>query len=175
MTVLPTMWKKILRELNFFFVNFRQRLEQLVQRRESQTHLSRDMKRAAFRVLSALAATDEEIRKKIISTEDLMVMNHLNESLQESNDVNLQMAAVGCLHSFSRSVQHLRTTFQDHSVWKPLISILESPNPNVDCMVVASSTLCNLLLEFSPSKEPIGKNCDTFSHIKIVSWKNIWP
>ena len=140
--------------LKTFFLFFRQRLEQLVQRRESQTHLSRDMKRAAFRVFSALAATDEEIRKKIISTEDLM--NHLNESLQESNDVNLQMAAVGCLHSFSRSVQHLRTTFQDHSVWKPLISILESPNPNVDCMVVASSTLCNLLLEFSPSKEPIG-------------------
>jgi len=141
-------------EMNGF--QSRQRLEQLVQRRESQAHLSRDMKRAAFRVFSALAATDEEIRKKIISTEDLM--NHLNESLQESNDVNLQMAAVGCLHSFSRSVQHLRTTFQDHSVWKPLISILESPNPNVDCMVVASSTLCNLLLEFSPSKEPIVEN-----------------
>jgi len=103
-----------------------------------------------------LAATDEDIRKKIIDTDDLM--NQLNESLQENNDVKLQMAAVGCLHSLSRSVQLLRTTFQDHPVWKPLISILESPTSSVDCMVLASSTLCNLLLEFSPSKEPIVDN-----------------
>ena len=40
---------------------------------------------------------------------------------------------------------------------KGLISISESPTSSVDCMVLASSTLCNLLLEFSPSKEPIGK------------------
>ena len=43
-------------------------MEQMVQRRESQTNLGKDMKRAAFRVFSALAATDEEIRKKIIGT-----------------------------------------------------------------------------------------------------------
>ena len=46
-------------------------------------------------------------------------------------------------------------SFQDHPVWKPLISILESSNSSVECMILASSTLCNLLLEFSPSKEPI--------------------
>ena len=76
-------------------------------------------------------------------------------SLREPDNSKLQMAAVGCLHSLSRSVQLLRTTFQDHPVWKPLISILESPNSSVECMILASSTLCNLLLEFSPSKEPI--------------------
>lgn len=54
-----------------------------------------------------------------------------------------------------RSVQLLRTTFQDHPVWKPLMKILGSPASSCDFMVVASSTLCNLLLEFSPSKEPI--------------------
>ena len=47
-------------------------MEQMVQRRESQTNLGKDIKRAAFRVFSALAATDEEIRKKIIDTDDLM-------------------------------------------------------------------------------------------------------
>ena len=81
---------------------------------------------------------------------DLLVI-----SLREPDNSKLQMAAVGCLHSLSRSVQLLRTTFQDHPVWKPLISILESPNSSVECMILASSTLCNLLLEFSPSKEPI--------------------
>ena len=35
------------------------------------------------------------------------------------------------------------------------MKILGSPASSCDFMVVASSTLCNLLLEFSPSKEPI--------------------
>ena len=35
------------------------------------------------------------------------------------------------------------------------MKILGSPASGCDFMVVASSTLCNLLLEFSPSKEPI--------------------
>lgn len=42
---------------------------------------------------------------------------------------------------------------QDHSVWKPLMKLLQ--NADEDILAVASSTLCNLLLEFSPSKEPI--------------------
>ena len=52
-------------------------------------------------------------------------------------------------------VNFFQFLFQDHPVWKPLISILESSNSSVECMILASSTLCNLLLEFSPSKEPI--------------------
>ena len=35
------------------------------------------------------------------------------------------------------------------------MKILASPGSSVDFLVVVSSTLCNLLLEFSPSKEPI--------------------
>lgn len=42
---------------------------------------------------------------------------------------------------------------QDHSVWKPLMKLLQNADENI--LAVASSTLCNLLLEFSPSKEPI--------------------
>jgi hypothetical protein len=116
-------------------------------------NLGKEMKRSAFRVFSALAASDEDIRKKIIETDNLMDL--LVISLHETDNNKLQMAAVGCLHSLSRSVQLLRTTFQDHPVWKPLISILESPNSSAECQVLASSTLCDLLLEFSPSKEPI--------------------
>lgn len=129
------------------------RIDQLMQRRETQSNLSKDMKRAAFRVFSSLAANDEDIRKRIIETDNLMEL--LVSSLQETDNPKLQMAAVGCLHSLSRSVQLLRTTFHDHPVWKPLVSMLECPTSSVDCLVVASSTLCNLLLEFSPSKEPI--------------------
>ena len=110
------------------------------------------MRRAAFKVFASLGANDEDIRKKIIDTEPLMeaVVTALEDS-----DPRVQMAAIRCLHSLSRSVQLLRTTFQDHTVWEPLMKILSQPNGKVESLVVASSTLCNLLLEFSPSKERI--------------------
>lgn len=42
---------------------------------------------------------------------------------------------------------------QEHNVWKPLLRLLE--NDTDDMLILVSSTLCNLLLEFSPAKEPI--------------------
>jgi len=127
-------------------------LARLTRRLESRAASGKEMKRAAFRVFASLGANDEDIRKKIIDTEPLMdcVVTALDDS-----DASVQMAAIRCLHSLSRSVQLLRTTFQDHTVWEPLMKILSSQNAKVESLVVASSTLCNLLLEFSPSKERI--------------------
>ena len=76
---------------------------------------------------------------QIIETDNLMDL--LVISLHETDNNKLQMAAVGCLHSLSRSVQLLRTTFQDHPVWKPLISILESPNSSAECQVLGKKLL----------------------------------
>ena len=39
------------------------------------------------------------------------------------DDYKVAAAAVRCLHSLSRSVQQLRTTFHDHAVWKPLMKV----------------------------------------------------
>ena len=117
-----------------------------------RTDTGKQMKRAAFKVFASLGANDEDIRKKIIDTEPLM--ESVVAALEDS-DGSVQMAAIRCLHSLSRSVQLLRTTFQDHTVWQPLMKILSSSSAKIDCLVVASSTLCNLLLEFSPSKERI--------------------
>ncbi|XP_014253293.1 armadillo repeat-containing protein 8-like isoform X2 [Cimex lectularius] len=108
------------------------------------------MKQAAFRAFASLGANDEDIRKRIIETERLM--DEVVVSLDDSDD-KVRMSAVRCLHSLSRSVQQLRTTFLDHSVWKPLMGLLHGAADEV--LSVASSTLCNLLLEFSPAKEPI--------------------
>ncbi|XP_014290306.1 armadillo repeat-containing protein 8 isoform X1 [Halyomorpha halys] len=109
-----------------------------------------DMKQAAFRAFASLGANDEDIRKRIIETERLM--EEVVCGLEDPND-KVRLAAVRCLHSLSRSVQQLRTTFLDHSVWKPLMGVLQGASD--DLLSVASSTLCNLLLEFSPAKEPI--------------------
>lgn len=109
-----------------------------------------ELKQAAFKAFASLGANDEDIRKKIIETENLI--EHIINGM-DSDDVKVQAAAVRCLHSLSRSVQQLRTTFQDHALWKPLLKMLQ--NGPEEVLRVASSTLCNLMLEFSPSKEPI--------------------
>lgn len=108
-------------------------------------------KQGAFRCFASLAANDEEIRKRIIEMDGLMdgVLAGLKDT---SPDVRL--ASVRCLHSLSRSVQQLRTTFQDHSVWRPLMSLL-TYQPSNELLTVVTSTICNLLLEFSPAKEPL--------------------
>ncbi|XP_036368290.1 armadillo repeat-containing protein 8 isoform X7 [Octopus sinensis] len=113
-------------------------------------HWGNELKQAAFKAFASLGANDEDIRKKIIETENLI--DHITNGM-ESSDVKVQAAAVRCLHSLSRSVQQLRTTFQDHALWKPLLKMLQ--NGPEEVLRVASSTLCNLMLEFSPSKEHI--------------------
>ncbi|XP_055906232.1 armadillo repeat-containing protein 8-like [Eupeodes corollae] len=109
------------------------------------------LRQAAFRCFASLGANDEDIRKKIIETKGLM--EKVLEGLCDSNP-QVRLAAVRCLHSLSRSVQQLRTTFQDHSVWKPLMALL-SGQPSNELLTVVTSTICNLLLEFSPAKEPM--------------------
>ena len=49
-------------------------------------------------------------------------MEHVVNGLSDPV-TKVQLAAVRCLHSLSRSVQQLRTSFQDHAVWKPLMKV----------------------------------------------------
>lgn len=108
-------------------------------------------RQGAFRCFASLGANDEEIRKRIIEKDGIM-----EEVLAGLGDpcADVRLAAVRCLHSLSRSVQQLRTTFQDHLVWRPLMA-LSSGSPSNELLTVVTSTICNLLLEFSPAKEPM--------------------
>lgn len=107
-------------------------------------------KESALKCFASLTANDETIRKRIIDMRGLIdeVLGALKE------DGSVKVAAVRCLHSLSRSVQLLRTTFQDHKIWKPLISLIHD-KPSPELMTVVSSTICNLLLDFSPAKESL--------------------
>ncbi|XP_072181255.1 armadillo repeat-containing protein 8-like [Diadema setosum] len=120
-------------------------------KKEQGCHIQGELRQAAFKVFASLGANEEEIRKKIIETENLM---DIIEKCIEEENFKVQLAAARCLHSLSRSVQQLRTSFQDHIVWKPLVELLQHKSAE-ELMIVASSTLCNLLLEFSPSKDKI--------------------
>lgn len=119
-----------------------------IKKLEHEAKLAQEMKQAAFKAFASLGANDEDIRKKIIETD--MLMDHIVNGLSDPND-KTRLAALTCLHSLSRSVQQLKTTFQDHAVWIPLRNLLH--NASDDVLLVASSTICNLLLEFSNSKQ----------------------
>uniref|UniRef100_A0A182NI80 Armadillo repeat-containing protein 8 n=1 Tax=Anopheles dirus TaxID=7168 RepID=A0A182NI80_9DIPT len=84
-------------------------------------------RQGAFRCFASLAANDEEIRKRIIEMDGLMeeVLSGLKDCCPE-----------------------------DHSVWRPLMDLL-SGDPSLELQTVVTSTICNLLLEFSPAKEPM--------------------
>lgn len=62
-------------------------------------------------------------------------------------------ASLRCLQSLTRSVHQIRTVLHDNAVWKPLLGMLQSTNHEI--MVLAMTCLCNLVLEFSPSKESL--------------------
>ena len=67
------------------------------------------MKEAALRVYASLGANDEDIRQRVIKTTELMttIITALS-----SGTPSVQLSALRCLHSLSRSVHTLRTTFQ---------------------------------------------------------------
>ena len=80
---------------------------QLTKKLDQRANYTRDMKKAAFRVFAALAANDEDIRKRIIETENLMECLVSSLDCGEGPSPNhaqakLQMAAVQTLHSLSR-------------------------------------------------------------------------
>ncbi|KAM7355448.1 armadillo repeat-containing protein 8-like isoform 2-T2 [Cochliomyia hominivorax] len=68
-----------------------------------------ELKQATLKCLAALGANNEVIRKQIVDTHN--VVNEILENLN-SWDPQVRIASVRCLHSLSRSVQQLRTTFQ---------------------------------------------------------------
>lgn len=92
--------------------------------------LTQDMRQAAFRAFASLGANDEDIRKRIIETESLM--EQVVSGLQDPGGSRVRLAAVRCLHSLSRSVQQLRTTFQDHAVWRPLMQLLHGADKGLE-------------------------------------------
>ncbi|XP_054735612.1 armadillo repeat-containing protein 8-like [Anastrepha obliqua] len=114
---------------------------------------SRDpsVKQSALCCFASLGANDEAIRKRLMDTYGLI--NAILNGLKDNNS-QVKLAGIRCLHSLSRSVQQLRTTFQDYTIWEPLMGIFATET-SIEYLVAVTSTICNLLLEFSPSKEPV--------------------
>jgi len=112
--------------------------------------MEQGLKEGALKVFAALAANDEKIRKRVVDSTDKL--NSSIISALQSDSGALQVAALQCLLSLSRSVQQLRSTFQNQSIWQRVLDILQTSDCE-DLLSTASSVLCNLLLDFSPCKD----------------------
>jgi len=69
------------------------------------------------------------------------LMDNIHEAINQDRNVPLQAAALQCILSLSRSVQQLRTTFQDVKIWQPVITALQT-SVSDDIISVSSSVLC---------------------------------
>ncbi|BFZ21736.1 hypothetical protein BsWGS_24776 [Bradybaena similaris] len=112
-----------------------------------------EMKRAAYLAFASVCANDEEIRDKVIKKEGLV--EQILTSMNSLNEGEVA-ASLRCLQSLTRSVQQIRTVLNDNAVWKPLIQMVQSNN--LEIMVLAMTCLCNLALDFSPSKDALLQN-----------------
>lgn len=112
------------------------------------SELNLEMKRSSFLALAALGSNLETIRKKIFNT--CSVMQHLVKTLSNSDTRTLK-SVLTCLLSLSRSVQQLRTSFAENSVYSGLKNLLTTTSNDVLILVLA--ILCNISLDFSPGKQ----------------------
>lgn len=115
---------------------------------EQEAKVTERLKQAAFKAFASLASQDDEIRKRIFDTEHLM--EHIAKGVSDT-DVKNKIAALQCLHSLSRAAPQMRSVLTDQSIWVPLLSLL-SPPALEEVLILASSTVCNLLLEVSPTR-----------------------
>lgn len=121
--------------------------------RGKEIDLRLELEQNALSAFASLCLTDEDIRRKV-TMEHPQVMDCATRYLiREEADPKLLLAAARCVHSVSRSVEQLRTTFQDKAIWKPLIKMSQSEDEEL--AAVGSACIANLCLDFSPCRENI--------------------
>jgi len=72
-----------------------------------------------------------------------------------TNPVEVLIAACGAVRALSRSVSVLRTTLIDNGVAEPVFQLLQ--HPEIEVQIAATATVCNLLTDVSPMREPISE------------------
>ncbi|KAG4416152.1 hypothetical protein IFR04_010734 [Cadophora malorum] len=72
-----------------------------------------------------------------------------------TNPVDVLIAACGAVRALSRSVSVLRTTLIDNGVAEPVFQLLQ--HPEIEVQIAATATVCNLLTDVSPMREPISE------------------
>ena len=104
---------------------------------------------ACLYAVAAVSSLTEECRKQVI---DLKILPCIVLSLS-SSDIGVKVAACTCARSLSRSVKNLRTNLVDAGISNPVLDLLFENDDKVK--KIASATLCNIVLDFSPMKKSV--------------------
>lgn len=137
----------------------------------------RKVRETTLKALGALATFKEDFRKAIVEQEvvtyiinsltqfpgsskpahdqDMLHPSSARSTTQqpEQNPVSVIVAACYAIQMLSRSVNTLRTALNDHHASEPLLRLLR--HPDVDVQIAATACICNLVLDFSPTKEAL--------------------
>ncbi|OTB04298.1 hypothetical protein M426DRAFT_155956 [Hypoxylon sp. CI-4A] len=110
------------------------------------------VRESTLKAIGALANFKDEYRKAIVEQD---VVQHIVESLNPTSDnpVSVVLAACYAVRMLSRSVSILRTALVDHAVYTPLLQLLR--HHDVEVRVAAAASICNLVMDFSPMREPL--------------------
>lgn len=106
---------------------------------------------SAFLAYAALLSNDEELRKNVASDQ---LVKRLVEALDNKLE-EVRIASLQCLLSLSRSIQVLRTFFENQEVWQVVAKLTMEDNLSDAETSAVCALLSNLLLEFSPSKSQL--------------------
>ncbi|KAI8964940.1 ARM repeat-containing protein [Daldinia sp. FL1419] len=106
----------------------------------------------ALKAIGALATFKDEYRKAIVEQD---VVHHIALSLTPTaeNPISVVLASCYAVRIIARSVSILRTALVDHEVSKPLLQLLR--HHDIEMRIAAAATVCNLVVEFSPMREPL--------------------
>lgn len=121
-----------------------------------------------LKALAALAPFKDEYRKAIC---DNGVVPYIIDSLKprpseqpedlskskntvaDGNPIPTLLAACGAARTLTRSVTALRTSLIDAGVTLPLVELIK--HRDIEVQIAATSVICNLVLDFSPMREPV--------------------
>lgn len=114
----------------------------------NKSDVSHRQLQAILNALGAICFELEECRRQFLEhNEFVSVLSYLNHM-----EAGVRTAACSVIRSLSRSVKNLRTGMSSDRVVLPLTRLLRDSSPLVQAS--ALSALCNIVLDFTPSKSP---------------------
>jgi len=131
------------------------RLAALLKTASHETRGGRRVFASAMMAIAELCLVDETPRRQLVEAEGSL--ERIVHVLRTPNvEPELLKLACSCVRSLSRSVKQLRTHLMDANVADALLRIvLEPTQTSQKVLSDAVSSLCNLVLDFSPMKEAI--------------------
>ena len=120
------------------------------------------LKESILLAIAAVSSQTEECRRQVI---DLKLLPTIMAGLENSLEP-IRIAACKCTRSLSRSVKNLRTSLMDAGIALPLFNLLY--DTSIPVQIIASASLCNIVLDFSPMKRIVIERGGVQQLVKLI-------